>query len=139
MSVTRVVAANRLNLENGNIFDINVWIVDQDRIFFGQRSVRTSKGSTTPEVASEASFRVKLLGKWESNSCNSTLHQPCSRSVTTELAPSYQPQKGQATAVQQYCRQDLGEVAQAAGIPHAGVPVTLDVVHAGADVTNVVQ
>ena len=41
-------------------------------------SVRTSKGSTTPEVASEASFRVKLLGKWESNSCNSTLHQPCS-------------------------------------------------------------
>ena len=61
------------------------------------------------------------------------------RAVTTELTPSYQPQKGQATAVQQYCRQDLGEVAQAAGIPHAGVPVTLDVVHAGADVTNVVQ
>ena len=26
-------------------------------------SVRTSKESTTPEVASEASFRVKLLGK----------------------------------------------------------------------------
>ena len=61
------------------------------------------------------------------------------RTVTTELTPSYQPQKGQATAVQQYCRQDLGKVAQAAGIPHAGVPVTLDVVHAGADVTNVVQ
>ena len=34
----------------------------------------------------------------------------------------------------------LGEVAQAAGIPHAGVPVTLDVVHAGADdVTHIVQ
>ena len=62
------------------------------------------------------------------------------RTVTTELTPSYQPQKGQATAVQQYCRQDLGEVAQAAGIPHAGVPVTLEVVHAGADdVTHIVQ
>ena len=34
MSVTRVVAANRLNLENGNIFDTNVWIVlvEQDRM-----------------------------------------------------------------------------------------------------------
>ena len=32
MSVTRVVAANRLNLENGNIFDINVWILEQDRM-----------------------------------------------------------------------------------------------------------
>ena len=61
------------------------------------------------------------------------------RAVTTELTPSYQPQKGQATAVQQYCRQDLGEVAQAAGIPHAGVPVTLDVVHAGADDVTIVQ
>ena len=33
----------------------------------------------------------------------------------------------------------MGEVAQAAGVPPAGVPDTLDVVHAGADGIFIVQ
>ena len=60
----------------------------------------------------------------------------CNHRTGSKLLAPERPSHSSTTST---CRQDLGEVAQAAGIPHAGVPVTLDVVHAGADVTHIVQ
>ena len=58
----------RLPIEDGDHDDDHNDDHDDDRsvrtsVQFGPSSVRTSKESTTPEVASEASFRFKLLGK----------------------------------------------------------------------------
>ena len=72
-------------------------------------SVRTSVQFGPPrcqqlEVAPEASFRFKLLGKWGSNSCDSTPHQPCSqncnhRTDSKLLAPE-RPSHSSTTVLQ---------------------------------------